>query len=130
MSVTKREILNLISSIFDPLGILTPSTLETKLTISDLWSKSIDWDGSIHKDLVKLWKGWLDNLLKIKNIGIPHWLGFIKGEDCKIELIIFSDASKLAYGAIAYVKVSNNSKTKSIKCTFLLPQSRLAPLTL
>ena len=31
------------------------------------------------------------------------------------------------YGAVVYVKVSNN-KTKSIKCTFLLGKSSLAPL--
>ena len=50
-----------------------------------------------------------------------------EGQDCKIELIIFSDASKLVYRAVVYVKVSNN-KTKIIKCTFISAKSRLAPL--
>ena len=34
--VTKRGILSLFPSIFDPLGILAPSVLETKLIIQDL----------------------------------------------------------------------------------------------
>ena len=34
--VTKRGILSLFSSIFDLLGILTPSVLETELIIQDL----------------------------------------------------------------------------------------------
>ena len=66
-------------------------------------------------------------MLKIKSIGIPGCIGFTEEEDCKIELVIFSDPSKLAYGAIAYVKVSND-KTKCLKSTFLLAKPRVAPL--
>ena len=47
MHVTKRRILCLVSSIFDSLGILTPSVLENKLKIQDLWRKNIDWDEPI-----------------------------------------------------------------------------------
>ena len=35
MPVTKRGIINLVSSFFDPLGIETPSILEAKLIIQD-----------------------------------------------------------------------------------------------
>ena len=41
---TKRAILSFKASIFDPLGILTPFTLEPKLLIQELWSREIDWD--------------------------------------------------------------------------------------
>ena len=42
MHVTKRRIISLVSSIFDSLGIMTPSVLEEKLKIQDLWRKKID----------------------------------------------------------------------------------------
>ena len=109
---------------------MKPSILEKKILIQDLWRKNIDQDESIPEDLVKRWKRWLYNLLKIENIGIPPWIGFIDGENCKIEqteLIIFSDASKPAYSDVTYVKV-NKYKTKRLKCTFFLLNSHLAPL--
>ena len=44
---TKRGILSLISLVFDPLGILTPSLLEPKLIIQELQKLKIDWDSKI-----------------------------------------------------------------------------------
>ena len=32
---------------------------------------------------------------RVKNVGIPHWIGFIEGENYKIELITFSDQQDL-----------------------------------
>ena len=65
MPVTKRGILGLVSFIFYSLSILTPSLSAAKLIIQYLWRKTIDWEESIPEDLVKYWKGWLDNLLEI-----------------------------------------------------------------
>ena len=41
---TRRSILSFTSSISDPLGILTPFTLETKLLIQEVCSREIDCD--------------------------------------------------------------------------------------
>ena len=38
---TKRGILGIVASIFDPLGIFTPSILEVKLIIQSLWAENI-----------------------------------------------------------------------------------------
>ena len=44
---TKRDILGIVTSIFDPLGILTPSILEAKLIIQSLWAENAVWDDQI-----------------------------------------------------------------------------------
>ena len=44
---TKRGILGIVTSIFDPLGILTPSILEAKLIIQSLWAENAVWDDQI-----------------------------------------------------------------------------------
>ena len=41
---TRRGILSMISTIYDPLGILTPALLKI---IQDLWKDKIDWDETI-----------------------------------------------------------------------------------
>ena len=47
---TKRGILSLIASSFDPLGIVTPAILEAKLIIQFLWKLKVDWDHNYYKD--------------------------------------------------------------------------------
>ena len=49
--MTKRGILSYTSSIFDPLGILSPIILEPKLIIQSLWKEKVDWDDEIPYNL-------------------------------------------------------------------------------
>ena len=44
---TKKAILNLVASIFDPLGIVTPAVLEVKLIIQTLSKLEVDWDNDL-----------------------------------------------------------------------------------
>ena len=44
---TKRELLSLLCSIFDPLGIVSPCLINTKLIIQELWKRKLDWDEEI-----------------------------------------------------------------------------------
>ena len=59
---TKRGILSLISSIFDPLVFITPALIEPKWIIQQLWKRKIDWDEILPSDLTIRWQKWLDNL--------------------------------------------------------------------
>ena len=80
-----------MSSIFEPLGILTPAILlQAKLIIRDM-GKNVDWDDCIPNDLFKRWKAWVEGLLRTKNVGIPQSICLNEKEDSKIEQIEFSD---------------------------------------
>ena len=41
---TKRGILSLKSSIFDPLGLIAPALMEPKWITQQLWKRKIDWE--------------------------------------------------------------------------------------
>ena len=60
--MTKRGILSYTSSIFDPLGILSPIILEPKLIIQSLWKEKVDWDDEIPYNLKSHFEKWKDNL--------------------------------------------------------------------
>ena len=64
----KRALLSLVSSIFDPLGILTPTIIESKQIIQLSWQRKIDWDDTLPLDLEIRWKNWLINLPKINHV--------------------------------------------------------------
>ena len=42
-SLAKRGMLGAVSSIFDPLGFLTPFTLKAKLLIQLMWRENLEW---------------------------------------------------------------------------------------
>ena len=119
--ITKRGILTVVSSIFDPLGITAPSIIEPKLIIQELWKRNIEWDETVPTDLETRWLKWLETLPQIQNISLPRWYGFVNN---KIELHIFADASKVAYGVVAYVRFFQDTDAK---CSFIMSKSRLAP---
>lgn len=82
---TKRGILSLTSSIFDPLGILTPFILEGKLIIQFLWKSKVDWDEEIPTELKTRWLSWRKKLEKLTSINIPRWLK-LKSDNQLIQL--------------------------------------------
>ena len=50
---TKRGVLSIVSSVFDPLGILTPKLIEAECIIQQLWRERVDWDKPIPTNLNK-----------------------------------------------------------------------------
>ena len=70
---TRRGILNFISSIFDPLGILSPSLIEPKQIIQDLWKQNIDWEEQIPADILQRSQKWKSTLKKLESVKISRW---------------------------------------------------------
>ena len=124
---TKRDILGIIASVFNPLGILTPSILEEKLIIRLLWAEKVGWDDQIPDCLEKKRSNWYQKLNEITNVALPCWIGYDDKNKYYIELLIFCDGSSVAYGVVAYIKLTN-LENKEIKCSFTLAISRLLPL--
>ena len=46
-NITKREVLKQISSVYDPLGLFSPVTLQGKMFLQALWNKKLAWDGPL-----------------------------------------------------------------------------------
>ena len=121
--MTKRGVLSYTRSIFDPLGILSPITLEPKLTIQSLWKKKVDWDNEIPYDLKNRFEKWKENLKNWNTAEIPRWYYLDKNNDTKLH--IFTDASGSAYRAVAYFRCKYQGK---FKCSFIISKARLAPM--
>ena len=41
---TKRAILEIVASIFDPLGFVSPFVLTAEIFLQELWRMKLDWD--------------------------------------------------------------------------------------
>ena len=47
---TKREVLQVIASVFDPLGYFSPTVLLAKLFIQELWKEKWEWDTTLSEE--------------------------------------------------------------------------------
>ena len=118
---TKREILKILASFFDPLGILSPVFLAARLLMQSLWKQKLDWDSSLTENQVVIWNDIYNNLRVVKNFQASR---FIQVGD-ESELISFTDASKNSSCTVIYLR----SKIAGCwKVNFLYSKTRVAPV--
>ena len=53
LAYTQRKIFSLVSSIFDPIGIMSPSMIRFKIVLQELWKLGEKWDEQIAPQVVK-----------------------------------------------------------------------------
>ena len=124
---TRRGILSIMSSIYDPLGFVAPIVLPIKIMLQDLCKQGVDWDDPIPEDCMTRWKRWLYDLPKLEQFTIDRCVKPMKTDDIvSCELHHFSDASEVGYGAVVYMRCVDSSG--NISCRFLMGKSRAAPL--
>ena len=124
---TRRGILSIVSSIYDPLGFVAPFTLPAKILLQDLCHQSLGWDDIIPEPDVQRWQCWLQDLPRLEGLAIDRC--FKPKDFSKIapsQLHHFSDASQQGYGAASYMRLVNQDG--KIHCSFVTGKSRLAPL--
>jgi hypothetical protein len=123
--VTKRAVLSIISSIFDPTGLLGPVIVRYKIFIQQLWLRQIRWDEELPHDLQETWKKLYRQLPALNNISIQR-LVKIKGAVTTIQIHGFSDASERAFGACVYI--SSGNANGILHSRLLCLKSRVSPV--
>ncbi|CAG2252827.1 unnamed protein product [Mytilus edulis] len=124
---TRRGILSIVSSIYDPIGIVSPFVLTAKSILQGLCKKEIGWDEEIPNTELSSWNKWLSQLKGLENIKIDrcykpqHFKAIVS-----CQLHCFADASDKGYGCVFYIRLVDEEG--SIQCSFLLGKSRVAPL--
>ncbi|GAB0098440.1 Aspartic peptidase domain superfamily [Sergentomyia squamirostris] len=125
---TKREALSFLASLYDPLGLVNPIVVKRKLMLQSIWSENLQWDVLLPAALAAQWQAFQDALPDIEAITIPRWTSSISQSEIK-ELHIFADASKVAFGAAAYVVTAAGNDPKQRVSHLVLAKSRIAPAT-
>ena len=67
---TRRGILAVVSSIYDPLGLAAPFVLTAKILLQDLCRRKLGWDDIIPEDDKNRWGAWLADLPKLSGFSV------------------------------------------------------------
>ena len=129
--LSRRIILRQVASIYDPLGMVTPFTLKMKLLMRELVvdmsadGKKLGWDEAVDEEFHRKWTLLFKEMFEMEYISFKRCL---KPKDAvgNPDLVVFSDGSMKAFGAVAYVRW--RLLDGSIECALVASKSKLAPL--
>ena len=70
--MTRRGVLSVVSSLFDPLGFISPFIMKAKLLLKELCRKKLGWDSVINEQGRDQWLCWLEDLPKLQVLHIER----------------------------------------------------------
>ena len=98
-----RKFLSKISTLFDPLGFVTPFAVSAKILMQQVWISGIDWDDQLPESVLEKAKKWVAELRDLGNIKIGRCLRRLTTQFMTDQSFhVFSDASEDAYAAVMY----------------------------
>ena len=132
---TKRGILSVCNSVFDPMGMATPCSLAGRLFQRKILPKKglgdpavhqLGWDDPLPNSFKGQWEDFKAGLPKLKELSMPRCLIPPEfGTVVKQELFTYSDASEDAIGHITYCR--SEDKEGKVHVAFVNANSRVAP---
>lgn len=120
---TKRQLLRMAMSLFDPLGMVAYITVVARILLREAWRTETEWDQQIPISCIRAWEEWVECLEGVHNIPIPRWYGEL---GVAVELHVFVDASESAIGAVVYAV--NRRGPGDATVAMVMAKCRVAPL--
>ncbi|XP_055528072.1 uncharacterized protein LOC129720607 [Wyeomyia smithii] len=128
--LTKRKILSIIASLFDPLGLLGATIVRAKIFMQGLWhrvnagGKRLEWDEILPATVGEEWRIFHSQLPTLNTLRVPRCV--VVACAVSTEIHCFSDASERAYGTCLYLRSTDKNGNYTVH--LLTSKSRVAPL--
>ncbi len=94
---SKRKALQLIAKVFDPCGLFSPTLVQAKANIQQMWKDKRTWDEKLLDEVSSEWAAIEEDIKRIPMFQIGRQIG----EDITV-LVCFTDASFVGYAACVY----------------------------
>jgi len=125
LAPTKRLVLQIVMSLFDPMGYLANFTIQAKILLQDVWRSAIGWDDELAGETLQKWMNWFSTLPAAEKIAIPRPYSVCMRKRQSVQLHVFCDASEQAFAAVAYMRITLPDR---VDVAFLIGKTRVAPL--
>ena len=105
LDITKRNIFHVAAMFFDPLGLISPITLQPRIIFKELCRKKLEWDKVINdRNNTNKWTKFLHDLGQFCLINAPRHVLCCEVRD--VELYGFSGSSGKTFGGCVFVRIS------------------------
>ncbi|GBN59184.1 hypothetical protein AVEN_122821-1, partial [Araneus ventricosus] len=121
--VTKRVLLSVINSVYDPIGFTAPALLLPKLLMQEAWRGKIGWEEVLPVELEHKYRLWEKTMHFMSKCSISRRL-FAENYD-DFTLHIFTDASAYAYATCAFLRCEFKGQ---VTVKLIAAKARLAPM--
>lgn len=124
---TKRQVLRIVMSHFDPLGVVATYTVHGKILVQDIWRSGIKWDDPISTADFKNWQRWVKVLPKLSEVRVSrcYFPNYNPISYALLEVHVFVDASELACCAAVYFRIIDRGLPR---CTLVAAKTKVTPL--
>ena len=123
---SRRQMLSLVASVFDPLGFAAPALLKGKIMFQRATADGLGWDETLPTELEDEFETRRAKLQSLENLQIPRWFATPATTNGQAELHVFSDASLEGYGVSAYIRFVNESGESNT--SLLFSRAHVVPL--
>ena len=124
---TKRSLLRVSVKILDPLGLLSPFTVSTKILFQSLCLDKVKWDDRLEGEALLKLNGLIHEFSVLTNLRVPRCCLMKDQVVLACELHEFSDASERAYAAVVYLKIVYQQGGAG-NIQFMASRTRVCPL--
>ena len=70
--LTKRRALSICSQVYDPLGLLTPVTVKSKVFLQELWKDKKEWDEPLDSGTIDKFNGLFSEYGQLDQLRFPR----------------------------------------------------------
>ena len=123
--MTQRQLLQTISSIFDPLGIAKLVIIRLRIILQTVWRSGKTWEEPLASEKFPSLKQIASELVCLQPLAIPRQ--YFLSNKLSVDLHVFCDASYAAICAVAYFDLNQGD---TISVVFVFGKTRVAPVGL
>ena len=122
---TLRQLSSLVSSIFDPIGLLSPLVIQFKIILQSLRKLGQTWDQAI-PDHIQTSVNKLTDCYRAMPTGSVPRRAFRSATT--VELHVFPGASNFAFAAVIFARQPSSFSHTSAQQIFVIGKSRVSPI--
>ena len=124
-ATTRRGILSTISSIFDPLGLVSPFVLTGRQLLQETCADKCGWDDPVPERVESRWNQWCHEVELLQELRIPRSYKPKGFRETHVELHHFSDGSLQGYGQCSYLRLMDEKGT--VHTSLVMAKARVTP---